>query len=78
MRFVTTQPTQALLMLNSEFLNAEAAVLADRLRREAGADVKKQVTLAMRLATARPAVEAEIHRGEELVTMLCSRDSLTP
>src|SRR5207302_5406300 len=31
-RFVTTQPTQALLMLNSDFLNSEAALLAERLR----------------------------------------------
>ena len=45
-RFATAQPTQALGMLNGEFLNAEAAKLAKRLQKEAGDDVRKQVALA--------------------------------
>ena len=37
-RFVTTQPTQALALLNGAFVNKQAALFADRLRREAGAE----------------------------------------
>jgi hypothetical protein len=66
-RFATTQPTQALLFLNSDFLNQEAALLADRLRKEAGADVAKQVALALRLITSRPPTEAEVQRGVGLI-----------
>src|SRR5262249_31373870 len=35
-RFTTTQPTQALGMLNSDFMNQQAARLANRLRAQAG------------------------------------------
>ncbi len=38
-RFSTTQPTQALAMLNGDFLNDQAELFAARLRREAGDDV---------------------------------------
>ncbi len=47
-RFATTQPTQALGMLNGEFLNKQAEIFAQRLRREAGADVPAQVRLALK------------------------------
>ncbi len=41
-RFTSTQPTQALTLLNSEFANKQAALLAERLRKEAGPDVGRQ------------------------------------
>lgn len=62
-RFSTTQPTQALGMLNGDFLNKQARVFADRLRKEAGADAKAQVRLALMLATSRTPTDAEIDRG---------------
>ena len=62
-RFATTQPTQALGMLNGDFLNKQAIVLADRLRREAGDNVSDQVKLALRLVLSRPVEEKEIARG---------------
>src|ERR1044072_1187854 len=46
-RFSTVQPTQALGMINSEFLNYQAEVFAARLRKEAGDDPRKQVRLAL-------------------------------
>jgi hypothetical protein len=76
-RFATTQPTQALAMLNSDFLNQQAAVLADRLRRDAGADTQKQVRLALALATARPPSAAEVRRGVQLIEDLKSKDDAT-
>ncbi|MBX6312891.1 MAG: DUF1553 domain-containing protein [Isosphaeraceae bacterium] len=77
-RFSTTQPTQALAMLNSRFLNEQAALFADRLRREAGEDLYAQVRLALRLATSRDPGEAEVRRGIELIETLASRDGLGP
>jgi cytochrome c553 len=62
-RFATTQPGQALGLLNSDFLNRQAAALAVRVRREAGGDPARQVRLTLALATARPATEEEVARG---------------
>ncbi len=76
-RFVTTQPTQALHLLNGEFLNQQAALLAERLRREAGDDIGKQVRLALSLVLARPAGAAEVRRGVDLITALRTRDGAT-
>ncbi len=72
-RFATTQPTQALGMINGEFINKQAKLLAERLRREAGNDATAQVRLALRLATARPPSDADIQRGVELIRRSAQR-----
>ncbi len=72
LRFATTQPTQALAMLNGEFLHKQAAVFAGRLKREAGDDLERQVRLALALATARRPTDAEVRRGVDLVRGLRS------
>jgi hypothetical protein len=72
-RFSTTQPTQALAMLNGDFPYDHAGSFADRLRREAGDYVRAQVRLAMRLATAREPGEKEILRGVDLIESLAAR-----
>jgi hypothetical protein len=77
-RFSTTQPTQALGLLNSAFLNREAATFAERLRREAGDDVSRQVRLALNLATARPPSDAEVRRGVELIEAMENEDGASP
>jgi mono/diheme cytochrome c family protein len=69
-RFSTTQPTQALAMLNGKFLNDQAAALASRLRLEAGGNPADQVRLALRLVTCRQPTDAEVQRGVELMTAL--------
>ena len=69
-RFSTVQPTQALGMLNSEFLNRQAELFAARLRREAGDDLRKQMRLALYLVTAREPTAAEVKRGVHLVESL--------
>jgi hypothetical protein len=73
-RFSTTQPTQALGLLNSAFLNRQAAAFAARLRREASDDVAAQVRQALHLATARPPTEAEVRRGVGLIEALREED----
>jgi hypothetical protein len=69
-RFATTQPTQALGMLNSGFVNAQAHLLAGRVRREAGDDRRKQVERALALVTSRHPSDSETRRGLDLVTAL--------
>ncbi|MGH7172104.1 MAG: PSD1 and planctomycete cytochrome C domain-containing protein [Gemmataceae bacterium] len=66
-RFVTTQPTQALALLNGEFVHKQAGLFAERVRREAGGERDKQVRLALTLATTRPPRDAEVRRGVELI-----------
>jgi mono/diheme cytochrome c family protein len=69
-RFTTTQPTQALGMLNGQFLNKQAAIFAERLRKEAGEDVARQVRLALALATSRQPTSDEVERGVRLTEAL--------
>ena len=58
-RTVSTTPLQALNLLNSQFLLDQAAFLAQRLEREAGADPSAQAARAFRLAFARQPTAAE-------------------
>jgi hypothetical protein len=73
-RFASTQPTQALGMMNSEFLNQQAELFSARLRGEAGEDVSKQVRRAICLAMSRPATDAEVRRGVQLIEALRKQD----
>ena len=76
-RFTTTQPTQALGMLNGEFLNQQADHFANRLRKEVGNDVRQQVTLAFRLALNREPDETLIQQGLSLIEALKSKHGLS-
>ena len=69
-RFVTTQPTQALSLLNSEFMNRQAEVFAEFLKKEAGADASKQVELGLTRITQRRPTKAEVDRGVGLIESL--------
>jgi hypothetical protein len=61
-RFTTTVPTQALSMMNGEFMNKRALAFAERLRNAADTPAK-QVQLGIELVTSRPATKPEIDRG---------------
>jgi mono/diheme cytochrome c family protein len=77
-RFTTTQATQALGMLNGDFLNDQAKVFAARLIKEAGPEPTAQVRLALRLATSREPSPPEIARGVRLMERLQQEDGLNP
>lgn len=77
-RFATTQPTQALGMLNGDFLNGQAAILAGRLKREAGDAPEQQVRLALRLTLNREPDAASIARGLGLLKSLKEKYKLDP
>ena len=75
-RFTTTQPTQALGMLNGAFLNHEAVEFARRVRTQAGGDVKGQVVLAYRLALGHEPDVTLVERGLSLIESLKKKHGL--
>lgn len=76
-RFATTQPAQALAMLNSDLMHRQAAVFAERLRKEAGSDVTAQIKLALNLSLCRPPDQPNIDRGLKLIDALKTKHSVT-
>jgi hypothetical protein len=81
-RFVTTQPTQALGMMNGEFLQRQAKVFAERVRRDVGDsqgdDTAAHVRRALEIALVRPAAESEVADGVGLVDKLETQDGVGP
>ncbi len=75
-RFSTTQPTQALAMLNGEFSHEQAAALARRVRTEFPDDLAGQVTRALRLALSLPADSRNVERGVRLIGQLQTQRGL--
>lgn len=69
-RFVTTQPTQALSMLNSEFSQQQAQQFADYIAKEAGDEVVPQIKLALSRVMQRQPTDAEVSRAMELINSL--------
>ncbi len=66
-RFATTQPTQSLTMLNSRFLNHQAAIFAEDIRRLASDDTAEQVRLTLSRVTQRSPTDGEVQRGVEFI-----------
>jgi len=71
-RFASTQPTQALGMINGAFANEQAARLADFARAEVGdGDAPRPlVRFMLERVTQRPATEADVDRGLALIADL--------
>ncbi len=64
---MTTTPLQALTLLNNAFVFDQADRLADRLRREAGNDVEKQLRRAYQLAYGRSPEADELDLPKQFV-----------
>ncbi len=75
-RFATTVPTQALTLLNSEFMGEQASLFARRLEREAPGDLEAQVRLALRGVMQRGPSAKEVARGRRLVDELREKEGL--
>lgn len=71
-RFPTNVPTQALLLLNSDFMHRAAGTLAARY-----ADAPEQITPILRDVLGRTPTSEEVERSRNLVTSLESHDQLT-
>jgi hypothetical protein len=72
-RNVTTQPTQALGMLNSTFLNDQASVFAAYVRKHGGTDRASQVRFALHRVFQRDPTAAEVARGVNLIDSTVKR-----
>jgi hypothetical protein len=59
-RSITTVPTQALTLLNNEFVLLQARYLAERVIREAGSDPTAQIRALYRIALSREPSQAEL------------------
>ncbi|MDA1049969.1 MAG: PSD1 and planctomycete cytochrome C domain-containing protein [Planctomycetota bacterium] len=77
-RFVTTQPTQALGMLNSDFINEQADVFAKYLIENAGSNIQDQIALGLRRTVQRDPTSDEIERGKRLINTLQQKYQLSP
>ena len=77
-RFITTQPSQPLSMLNGRFANEQAGHLAARVTAEVGDDRQAQVSRALELTLGRKAAESESAGGMRLVETLINQHGLEP
>ena len=76
-RFATTQPTQALGLLNSRLLQEESQRFAAALRRDVGADPAAQVREALWRVTQRAPLDVEVQRGCDFLAEVRRRHGLT-
>src|SRR5262249_54368840 len=66
-RAVTTTPLQALAMLNNSFVLHMSCHLAERIEREVGGDVDRQIRRAYLLAYGRPPQDNEMKLARQVV-----------
>jgi hypothetical protein len=74
----TTVPTQALSMLNGQFMQEQAGTLAKRLEQERPGDVAAQVAHAIRLTTGRVPGDSEVEGDVKFIEVLKSDEKLSP
>jgi mono/diheme cytochrome c family protein len=74
-RFTTTQPTQALGMINGEFIQEQAKIFAELLQKQSS-DPAEQVRLALFRALQRTPTEKEIARGVQFFKDSQEQDKL--
>ena len=67
-RNVSTVATQALTLMNNEFVLNQARLFAERLERAAPGDIDRQVDLAYRIALTRPPAAEEARVARDLVS----------
>ena len=75
-RFATTQPTQALGMLNSAFINEQGKVFAQFLKKSAS-DPEAQVTTALWRTLQRQPTPKEVQRGVRMIQSLQREDGMS-
>ena len=66
-RFTTTQPSQALALINSTFANEQAAIFAQRLRREFGTEAAACVRACLARILQRQPTDQEVARGVKFI-----------
>jgi cytochrome c553 len=76
-RFLTTQPGQALSLINGQFANEQAAQFALRVARETPPEPRRRIERAVELALQRPADPEEIATGWEFWRRVVARPGAT-
>ena len=66
-RIVSTVPTQALTLMNNEFVARQAKLFADRVKEAAGDDPAKQIDAAYLIALTRAPTDKELSAATEFV-----------
>lgn len=66
-RFTTTQPSQALALINSTFANEQAAIFAQSLRREFGTEAAACVRACLTRILQRQPTDQEVARGVKFI-----------
>lgn len=77
-RFATVQPTQALGMLNSAFINEQAREFARFVLEQDATDLNEQVTLILSRVLQREPTAQEIERGRALLERMRTTHGLDP
>jgi hypothetical protein len=77
MRFVSTVPTQALGMLNSDFIKEQARTFARRLQKESGPGLDTQIRRGLELVFQRPPSDQEFKLCREAAENFRSRLGLS-
>ncbi len=77
-RFATTQPTQALGLVNSEFANSQARTFAENAVKHAGERPTDQVCFVLRRVFQREPRQAEIDRGVKYIVTCRETDNVQP
>lgn len=77
-RFITTQPAQALTLLNGKFAHDRAAKLADRVTKEAGPSLHQQAAHAFHLVLGRQPNDDEFADAAALLELLQKKHGQTP
>ncbi len=72
-RFSTTQPTQALAMLNSDFVDREATVFARYVQERVGDDIRDQATFALQRVLQRKPTDVEVQRGVQFIRRMMNQ-----
>jgi hypothetical protein len=76
-RFATTQPAQALNLLNSEFVNRQAEILAKRVESENAANLQTKVWLVLNKVTARTPDNDEVDQGLAFIEEMKAKHGAT-
>ena len=76
-RISTTVPTQALGMLNGQFINQQATKFANRLQKSFPNDVEQQIVSGIHLTTGRSATNAEIQTDLDFIKDLQQTEKLS-
>ena len=69
-RFTTTVATQALNLLNSNFVNDKAAIFAKRLEDEVQGDITERIKRGLEIVTSKPANPKSLKIAQDMVKTL--------